>query len=81
MISPLIVEEVRLKLVPGVHTTSASSTKISSGVPKINASTDVRSVPVAFGFMDSPGVQWVTATDLRELSALFLKMADALEVR
>lgn len=80
MISPLIVEEVRLKLVNGVHTTAASHAKLSVGVMTVTG-IGTKSVPLSFGFMDTPGTQWATAEDLRELSALFLKMADALEAK
>ena len=81
MISPLIVEEVRLKLVSGAHTTTHGRLTFSCGVVIPNKAGGQKSVPVTFGFLDTPTVQWAGPKDLRELSALFLKMAEALEAK
>lgn len=77
MISPLIVEEVRVKLVPGAHKTSGGLV-FSAGIAGARLEPGL-SVPVSFGYMDDPKAQLAKAADLRELSGLFAKMADALE--
>lgn len=77
MISPLIVEEVRIKLVSGAHKTSGGLV-FSAGVPGARLEPGLM-VPVSFGYMDAPNTQLAKAADLRELAGLFTKMADALE--
>lgn len=79
MISPLIQEEVRLKLVSGAHTT-AHGLVFSIGVLNKSAGA-IPILPVALGFMDEPKTQLASPRDLRELSALLLKVADAMEAK
>ncbi|HQR20079.1 MAG TPA: hypothetical protein PKV98_04390 [Burkholderiaceae bacterium] len=79
MISPLIQEEVRLKLVNGAHTT-AHGLVFSVGV--LNKGTGALPLlPVAFGFMDEPKTQLATSRDLRELAELLHKIASAMEAK